>query len=592
MNNCYIALFFTGLFCFYSPILTSNEADSVLAETQIEYFEKQGISNYKQSNYVEAMVNFRKALDIAEIERDSTVMAGLYTNIGVIHDIFGNYDEAIINYQKALLIYDIIKNPKGKESLLNNIGVVYEQMNMPKKALEYHINALVLKKKRGDKNSIAASFNNIAIIHENYFKDYDSAYYYYSKAQEYFSEAGNLDGVGLAKSNMGMIHLKKEEYALANILFNESYDLLINTESKSGVANLLYCKGKLSLIESNPKKALDFLFKALDIAEGIAEVRLQKDLFFDIFLAFKEQKKYERALYYHERYDSINNKLLDSEIIAQISKLEMNFELLQNEQQILLLKEQAQTKSIELVWIRRLILVLAILIFFGVIIAILSWRYVVLQKDKKLLLLQSQLFRSQTSPHFIFNSLMAIQTFLLENKTEEASKYLIDFAKLIRSIMQNTRNSFVPLDQEIENLKQYLSLEKLRFGDKFDVDFRVNVSYPEEVLIPPMIAQPFIENAILHGLIPSQKKGLLTVDIVENKNYLSIIIEDNGIGRSQSAMKKKSTGHISMAIEITQNRIKLIRKNYNKKIDFNIVDLADEQGRATGTRVLFKMNIG
>jgi len=591
MNNRYIKLILTCLFCFYSLVLVSNEVDSAMTETQIEYYEKQGLSDYKQSNYVEAMVNFRKALDIAENDRDSAYMAAMYTNIGVINDIFGNYDEAIINYQKALLIYDIIKNPKGKESILNNIGVVYEQMNMPKKALECHINALTLKKKRGDKNSIAVSLNNIAIIHENYFKDYDSAYYYYSKAQEYFSEAGNMEGVSLAKSNMGMIHLKKEEYIMANELFNESYELLINTENKSDVANLLYYKGKLSLLESNPTKALDYFFKALDIAEELAEKRLQMDLFLDISLAYKDQNKYERALYFHERYDSISNKLLDSEIIAQILKLEMNFELQQNEQQILLLKEQTQSKTAEIVWTKRLIFGLILLIIFGVIIAILIWRYVVLQKDKKLLLLESQLFRSQTSPHFIFNSLMAIQTFLLENKTEEASRYLIDFARLIRSIMQNTRNSFVHLDQEIENLKQYLSLEKLRFGDKFDVDFRVNVSYPEEVLIPPMIAQPFIENAIIHGLIPSQKKGLLTVYIAEKENYLSLIIEDNGIGRTQSAIKKRSKGHKSMAIKITQNRIKLIRDISNKKIDFNIIDLTDEQGRASGTRVLFKMNI-
>lgn len=147
----------------------------------------------------------------------------------------------------------------------------------------------------------------------------------------------------------------------------------------------------------------------------------------------------------------------------------------------------------------------------------------------------------------------------------------------------------MPLDQEIETLKQYLSLEKLRFSDKFSVDFLVNVSHPEEIQFPPMLSQPFIENAIVHGLLPADKPGLLKIEFTETNKTLFVIIEDNGIGRERSAMKQKNKDHKSMAIEMTKQRTRIISRRFNNKITFNIIDLKDEEGRAKGTRVVFEM---
>jgi len=184
---------------------------------------------------------------------------------------------------------------------------------------------------------------------------------------------------------------------------------------------------------------------------------------------------------------------------------------------------------------------------------------------------------------------MSIQTFLLDNKVDIASDYLVDFAKLIRSILQHTRQTFIPLEKEIEVLQQYIKLEKLRFSDKFDYEFIINVEEPEDIMVPPMLAQPFIENAIIHGLVPAQKKGFLKLLLEEKKDEITFLIEDNGIGRRKSLKLSKNENHQSLATEITNKRLRLLSKRYNRKITMHIEDLYDENGNAMGTRVLFRI---
>jgi LytS/YehU family sensor histidine kinase len=186
---------------------------------------------------------------------------------------------------------------------------------------------------------------------------------------------------------------------------------------------------------------------------------------------------------------------------------------------------------------------------------------------------------------------MSIQAILLENNVEKASEYLVDFARLVRSIMQQTRKSFIPLDKELEVLQQYIKLEKLRFGDKFDYSFEVKVEHPEEIRFPPMLAQPFIENAIKHGLVPANRKGLLYVLFEEKGDELIVKIEDNGIGRERSAKLNKFESHKSLATEITQERIRLISSRYKIKISFQIEDLYNDKAEPSGTRVTFNMKI-
>jgi LytS/YehU family sensor histidine kinase len=207
--------------------------------------------------------------------------------------------------------------------------------------------------------------------------------------------------------------------------------------------------------------------------------------------------------------------------------------------------------------------------------------------------LEMQALRAQMNPHFIFNCLSSINNFVLKNETEEASDYLTKFSRLIRTVLNNSKKSYIPMEDELEMLELYLEMEKLRFKDSFTYCiYREEKIDPSAIFIPPLLIQPFVENAIWHGLLHKAEPGRLDIRVKVEKNILICIIEDNGVGRSfarvsesKSVERKKSMG-----IQITRQRLSLI--NGNAEIagnDFVIEDLIDDIGQAAGTKVILRL---
>jgi len=214
------------------------------------------------------------------------------------------------------------------------------------------------------------------------------------------------------------------------------------------------------------------------------------------------------------------------------------------------------------------------------------------QFSKQLAEIEMKALQSQMNPHFIFNSINSIQGFILKNKVDEALGYLMDFSKILRQTLDNATKEYISLDEEIEYIKWYLNLELMRFDKKFTVEFRLpdNLN-PQYILIPPMVVQPFVENAIRHGLLhKSDGQGLLLIEfVVQGDQQLKCIIEDNGVGRKRSKeieSWKNQTTHKPQSTRITKDRIDLLNKaSQSDKYRVNIVDLCDGKGTGTGTRV-------
>lgn len=558
---------------------------------QMALFNKMGKLEYAQGKYANALENFSQALNLARTLNDSLYEAKMYSNIGVINDIIGNYSDAINFYQQSLKIYEHLNNTDGKESVLNNIGIVYEEMKVPDKALEYYFQALDLKIKRGDKKSIAGTYNNIAIIYEYFHEDSDSAFYYYNRALDIYKEIGGDKNEALIYSNLGVIHLRKDETAEAKLYFRKALAVYQESGDPRKIASSLHHLGLAYYNENNFQQALKYYLQSMELAEKSNVRKLLSQLYNDLSQLYEKQGNYSKALEYNKKYEEVKDDLLNLEKIKEIHQMEISFEVEKREQEIVLLTKQGELNELEITWVRTLTYALVVIFILAIVIIVLIYARNRYKKEQELVSLQTSLFRSQTSPHFIFNSLMSIQTFLLDNKVNIASEYLVDFAKLIRSILQHTRKSFITLDKEIEVLQQYVKLEKLRFSDKFDYEFIINVEDPEEITIPPMLAQPFIENAINHGLVPGQKKGFLKLVLEEKGNELTFLIEDNGIGRKKSLENSKGKTHQSLATDITSQRLQLMLKRYKRKISMKIEDLYDEDGISAGTRVLFSITI-
>jgi hypothetical protein len=208
--------------------------------------------------------------------------------------------------------------------------------------------------------------------------------------------------------------------------------------------------------------------------------------------------------------------------------------------------------------------------------------------------LEIQALRAQMNPHFIFNSLNSINRFILQNNRAQASEYLTKFSKLVRMILQNSQASLITLESELESLELYLNLEALRFNDHFDYKISVPKDLDISALqVPPLILQPYVENAIWHGLMHKEEKGQLKVEVTEENDYLYFKITDDGIGREKAAAmaSKSATKHKSMGLRITAHRIAIVQNSETLSSPVTINDLVNPDGSAAGTEVVIKMPV-
>jgi tetratricopeptide (TPR) repeat protein len=308
--------------------------------------------------------------------------------------------------------------------------------------------------------------------------------------------------------------------------------------------------------------------------------------------------------YYQQRNDSkkaleyLQYKLpyLDSVRITaketDLYRIQARFENERLEQQVNNLARDNETKAFQLQRNQLALALVGAISLLVVALGVFYFRQSRINALHEKLLVEQRLLRSQMNPHFIFNSLTSVQNFILKQDDTKASIYLSRFSELVRSILNNSLEEQITLEQEISTIENYLELQKVRFPEKFDyslfVDERLDV---ENTFIPPMLAQPFIENAIEHGIRNLGSKGKIDIRFMRSNDTLMLEIEDNGIGRSkaQELLHQRDKNHKSMATAITQERIKVINKKLKNKITMEIIDLKDEQAKARGTRVAFGM---
>jgi LytS/YehU family sensor histidine kinase len=207
--------------------------------------------------------------------------------------------------------------------------------------------------------------------------------------------------------------------------------------------------------------------------------------------------------------------------------------------------------------------------------------------------LEMQALRAQMNPHFIFNCLSSINRFILKNEGKTASNYLTRFSRLMRMVLMNSQKSLISLDDELQMLEIYLEMERLRFKDSFDYAITfLNVVESDNIFIPPLLLQPFCENAIWHGLMNKEGQGRLDIELSMEDNILNCVIRDNGVGREKAEELKSKTAEKekSMGLKITTERLALLNKEKGIHTYYDIEDLKDENGNATGTKVILRIS--
>jgi LytS/YehU family sensor histidine kinase len=207
--------------------------------------------------------------------------------------------------------------------------------------------------------------------------------------------------------------------------------------------------------------------------------------------------------------------------------------------------------------------------------------------EKELAIYEQKALHLQMNPHFIFNCLGSISSFIVKNSTHAAIKYLAKFSKLMRLTLEYSKESLIPIHKEIESLQNYLELEQLRFNDAFQFEINKSNEIEDDVAIPPLLLQPFIENAIIHGMNPKVKTGLIVLDFYIETESLVCVVTDNGIGinKSKEIKEKKVTMHKSMALDITKKRLEMMKSATSKEESVTIEEIVENE-EVKGTKVL------
>jgi LytS/YehU family sensor histidine kinase len=281
--------------------------------------------------------------------------------------------------------------------------------------------------------------------------------------------------------------------------------------------------------------------------------------------------------------------LEDASVKKRVTELETIYRTEKNRTEIKNLNQQNRLQRQKLSFQKLLLWAVGVIAIFVIAVVVLALMQLKLKSRNKEVMLQQKLLRSQMNPHFIFNSLGAIQNFMYQSENKKASFYLGSFSSLMRAILVNSREELISLEEEIKTLKNYLELQKMRLGFNYEVTCNDSID-DEFTLIPPMLIQPFVENAIKHGVAEMNNKGKITVAFEKNGNNLKIVIDDNGVGIN-SGKKSSDKDHKSLALEIFKERISLLSYSKQKQVVYKISDKNETNPKESGTIVIVELTL-
>lgn len=534
------------------------------------------------SNPVKSMRYATAAVEKSINTRDESAKNHGYNSLGSLYYNIGNYGKALEYFRMASDGFAKLGDYKSKaisdKYILLSNNRLAEANKVGKSKAEYKTKS---KTSKSDYKNTSKTANSINLYNEIGLLEA-------AKKDTVPAPLNNLQAN--SKDQIIVSANKSETYQWSfgdNIKYqNEILKEGLKRKDNDIVSAATYNLGSTYVRAEQPDEAVPFLMRSIEEARKSGDLEQQQKAIRELSMAYEKMGKYDKALETIKNYVKNADSLTENSGLTIEQNLALNEEFLKQEQRITKLIATQKEKEVEM---RRQQILLwglsGILLIFGV----LTWMLVrnIRQKQKANMQIKLQSLRAQMNPHFIFNSLNSVNNFISKNDERSANKYLADFSKLMRTVLKNSDQDFVSLDTEIDTLRIYLDLEHFRFGDKFDYTLEVDDAIePEHVQIPPMLIQPYIENAVWHGLRYKENKGLLQVRFFIEDEKLFCTVRDNGIGRKKSAELKTSHQKTqqSTGIKNTKERIELLNKMHGTRLQIQISDI-EEQGRARGTMV-------
>lgn len=547
---------------------------------------------FHRSDFENATLYYQNAIEAFNESDDSIQLGESYLRVGMIYGKLKNYPSSLEYVTQAKMIFQDLKNDSMLIIAYNILGNLYAVNHQYKEALKTYSNSLKLA------------------VAENL-----------------------IDRQGSILNNIGVLYYNQKKYDKAINYYEKSLQIAVQMKSKYGMSVSLINIGKCYNDLGNSTKARSYIIAGIERAKDIDDLYQLQIGYEQLSKSYVKTHNYKEGYNYLNLFMELKDSISSVEIYKQIAAQEAKFQSQKKELEIINLKAEKQknkistlesnNKIVRLKYGLGFIIAIALLM---ICIAYLSFKQyknklslsIRLTQSKNelelknnelntsLLLnkeLQSALkqdlenykqlaYRKQMNPHFIFNSLNAIQNYVLTNDKLSANFYLGELSTLIRRILENSEKDLIALTEELFVCETYIKLEQKRFENKFEYIIELDES-TDDIMIPPLLLQPFIENAIWHGLLHKESGGLLSINVLRENNTKAVIsIRDNGVGRvSKEAKNQSSVKQESLGINLTMKRIAINNFLIDDRISLVIHDLKDEiSKKSNGTEVVITIN--
>ena len=566
-------------------------------------------------------------VQLAEVGANKRQLGEALAIMGSIHFETGDYEKSFTYFNQSLDTFRSVHDSYNTAILLVKIGDFYRLAGDQKKALSFYYKSLEYPK------GTSLFWRPLDDLGDTYYalSQYDSRF---DDEDKYLQTIKSLT----VKSNYtifpGILTAERSidsgNYAHALNLLKENLEDARRNNDKNQEMRSLVDMAKCYEGLKNYDNAFHSIRTLLQDADDSKAKQYLRDGYNLMYNLFDRLHRTDSAYFYYRRYSDMkdyvalgefNKKLAIYEATAENEKKKSQIELLNNQQVIDRQKLQLSRQQVTTQSFQKNILIgsIFILLFFGFII----FRNIILKRkneatrrqiaekelnvqklesektkielQQRAVELEMQALRSQMNPHFIFNCLNSINRFTLANEATNAADYLTKFAKLIRIVLQQSGKSFIPLEDELYSLQLYMDLEALRFEHPFSYSINADGIDLSTAMVPPLLLQPFVENAIWHGLHPKQAgDGMICIDLKMQNEILECAISDNGVGRNTQSeqAEENKLGKKSLGMKLTQNRLALFQSSFKKdEAAIKIDDLKDGEGNNAGTIVHIKIPV-
>ncbi|MFT5847371.1 MAG: tetratricopeptide (TPR) repeat protein [Psychroserpens sp.] len=553
---------------------------------------------YRNISYYETSIETHKKANalLNNTINEEFKIIGL-NNIGVAYRRMDLVKPALDFHTKALDIARSIKNPSRTISLniaisQNGIGNIYLILEQYGLALKQFEKSLGIEKTAGNRLGLAINYQNIGYSYEAQ-DDFENALLNYKLSLDYNEQINSNLGRVICYNSIGQVYIKQKNFFDANIMIQKALGMALKINDQFYIAssyiNLGWVQKEMEALtasEENLKKGLQ-LAKQYKLNFSIMQADKQ------LSELYNKTKDYKLALHHYKESVAVektinNNRNLRyvNDVIIQYENEAKNKEIqeLASENQIVKSKLERNQK---IFWFSILGLVVIVVVLAAL------YRNRQLSQEKQILTLEQDMLRSQMNPHFIFNSLNSIKLYIINNEKENAVYYLNKFSKLIRKILVASSEKENSLEDELDTMRLYMNIENIRFSDEIDfqiyVDDTINTA---GIKIPSLVLQPFLENALWHGLSSKKVNKKIRLHVYRTQDdAVMISIKDNGIGRveSENINRDKLIKRKSVGIAITKARLANFSKSYTNDYQIDIEDLYDNNQKPLGTKVIVQI---